>query len=308
MGLQSETLTYFRAVIDARSIQAAARNIVIAPSALSRQIRLLETEVGVDLFRRSPQGMVPTAAGLELYDFASRQSAETDEVVRRVRSGAGTEHTEFRIACVEGVLSTLLPRWLAFVRRRHAGVRFHVTAMGSADVASAVAAGEADVGYTFGRVSRADLRELASMPMPIRLALPRDHPLTTATMVSLTQLTEELCVIPDSHFGIRRELDRECARAGIALRVAYETNSLAFALHLVHAAHLISFTTSSMAVATTHGPVLVALEEEAFNSSALTLVSHAMGSSARASSIRRDLVDLMRDEAGHANILTPADP
>lgn len=308
MALQSETLSYFRAVIDAGSIQAAARNIVIAPSALSRQIRLLETEVGVELFQRSPQGMVPTTAGLELYDFASRQSAETDDVLRRLRSGAGDEPAEFRIACVEGVLSTLLPRWLAYVRQRHEGVQFHVTAMGSADVASAVAAGEADAGYTFGRVSRADLRELAAMPMPIRLALPRDHPLATAETVALAQLADELCVIPDSHFGIRRELDRECARAGITLNVAYETNSLAFALHLVHASRLISFTTSSMAVATTHGPVLVALEEEGFNSSALALVGHTTGSSARASSIRRDLADLMRDEARHVRTTPPVAP
>lgn len=297
MALQSDTLTYFRAVIDAGSIQAAARNVVIAPSALSRQIRLLEAEVGVDLFQRSPQGMMPTAAGLELYDFAARQSAETDDVIRRVRAGGDDGHAEFRIACVEGVLSTLLPRWLAFVRQRHRGVRFHVTAMGSADVASAVAAGEADAGYTFGRVSRADLRELASMPMPIRLALPRDHTLATATSVALPQLVDELCVIPDSHFGIRRELDRECARAGIALQIAYETNSLAFALHLVQASRLVSFTTSSMAVVTAHGPVLVPLREEGFNSSALALVSHATGSSARTNSIRRDLADLMRDES-----------
>lgn len=299
MALQSDTLTYFCAVVDAGSIQAAARNIVIAPSALSRQIRLLEAEVGVDLFHRSPQGMVPTSAGLELYDFAARQSAETDDIMRRMRSGADTEQAEFRIACVEGVLSTLLPRWLAYVRKRHAGVRFSVQAMGSADVASAVASGEADAGYTFGRVARADLRELASMPMPIRLALHREHPLSSAPAVSLRQLTEELCVVPDSHFGIRRELDRECARAGVSLRIAYETNSLAFALHLVHASRLISFTTSSMAVATTHGPVLIPLAEEGFNSSALALVSHATGSSARASGIRRDLAALMHDEAAH---------
>lgn len=308
MGLQSDALTYFRAVVDAGSIQAAARNVVIAPSALSRQIRLLEAEVGVDLFQRSPQGMLPTPAGLDLYDFAARQSAETDDIIRRVRSGAEHEQAEFRIACVEGVLSTLLPRWLAYVRQRHKGVQFHVTAMGSADVASAVAAGEADAGYTFGRVSRADLRELASMPMPIRLALPRDHVHAKAPVVSLGDLTDELCVIPDSHFGIRRELDRECARAGITLRVAYETNSLAFALHLVHTSRLISFTTSSMAVATAHGPVLVPLAEEGFNSSALALVSHANRSSARAGGIRRDLADLMRDEAGHVSFTPPAEP
>ena len=244
--------------------------------------------------------MLPTPAGLEMYDFAARQAEETDDIVRRVRSGAEVEQTEFQIACVEGVLSTLLPRWLAYVRKRHAGIKFYVQTMGSADVASAVAAGEADVGYTFGRVARADLRELAAMPMPIRLALHRDHPLSTAVTVSLRQLTDELCVVPDSHFGIRRELDRECARAGISLRMAYETNSLAFALHLVQASRLISFTTSSMAVVTAQGPVLVPLSEDGFNSSALALVSHATSSSARASGIRRDLADLMRDEASHS--------
>lgn len=291
--MNSDTLDYFVAVVDAGAIQAAARNLVIAPSALSRQIRLLEREVGVTLFERSAQGMCPTPAGRVLYDFAQRQQAETAALKRQLQQGSGNEAREVNVACVEGVLPELLPQWLAAVRRRHPQVIFVVEAMASTDVASAVACGDADVGYTFGRVARAELRQLATFPMPIQLAVRCDHPLAGRASVTVAELEGELCVLPNSHFGIRREVDRECARAGVQLRTAYETDSLSFALSMVRGEGLLSFSTPCMLPGADEDVVLVDLDEPSFHSAHLSLVTRSAPSSALMGTLHHELSALM---------------
>ncbi len=291
--MHSDSLHYFVAVMDAGSVQAAARNIVIAPSALSRQIKLLERETGAQLFERSSRGMSPTPAGHVLYDFALRQQAETADLKRQLQQGLGSEASEAKIATVEGMLPELLPRWLSRLRRRHPHVLFTVEAMASTDVAAAVACGDADVGYTFGRVARAELRELATFPMPIQLAVCRGHHLASRTDLAMGDLQSELFVLPNTHFGIRREVDRESARAGVQLKTAYETDSLSFALTMVRLENLASFTTSCMLPAAAPDIVLIDLVEPSFSTAQLSLVTRAAPSSALMGTLHHELSALM---------------
>src|SRR5262245_40348042 len=65
-------------VAELGSLSKAADRLHIAQPALSRQIRLLERELGVDLFERHGRGMVITAAGREVLDRAVRIMAELD--------------------------------------------------------------------------------------------------------------------------------------------------------------------------------------------------------------------------------------
>lgn len=297
--MHSDSLQYFVAVVDSGSIQAAARNVLIAPSALSRQIKLLERETGAVLFDRSPQGMSPTPAGQVLYDFALRQQAETADLKRQLQHGLGTEASEVKIATVEGLLPELLPRWLSTLRRRHQQLLFTVQSMASTDVAAAVASGDADLGFTFGRVSRAELRELATFPMRIQLAVRRDHHLALRSDVAVGDLQDETFVLPNTHFGIRREVDRECARAGVQLTTAYETDSLSFALTLVHSEGLVSFSTPCMLPAAASGVVLIDLVEPSFRTAQLSLVTRAAPSSALMGTLRHELSTLMEaDQRG----------
>ncbi|USQ79208.1 LysR family transcriptional regulator [Ornithinimicrobium faecis] len=292
--MNNDALKYFLAVVDSGSIQAAARNVVIAPSALSRQIKLLERDTGVILFERSSQGMSPTPAGRVLSDFAQRQQAETADLKRQLQQGLGNQLSEVKVASVEGVLPELLPRWLSKLRRRHQDVSFTVEAMASTDVAAAVACGDADVGYTFGRVARAELRELATFPMPIQLAVRRDHRFADTAVVAVGELEREVFVLPNSHFGIRREVDRECAKAGVQLATAYETDSLSFALTMVHLEGLVSFSTPCMLPAASPDVVLVDLAEPSFRTAHLSLVTRSAPSSALLGTLHHELSALMQ--------------
>lgn len=71
------TLRYFVAVVDAGSLTAAAAAIPIAQPALTRQMRELEADLGVQLLQRLPRGIRLTPAGVTLYEYAERVLADT---------------------------------------------------------------------------------------------------------------------------------------------------------------------------------------------------------------------------------------
>ena len=74
------TLKYFVAIADAGSFTSAASVIPIAQPALTRQMRELEAELGVQLLERRPRGVVLTAAGATFYASARRMLAEAARV------------------------------------------------------------------------------------------------------------------------------------------------------------------------------------------------------------------------------------
>ncbi len=81
-------LEYFAAVAEADSLTAAAVRMRISQPALSRQISLLEDELGVKLFLRQRRGVLPTKEGQDLYSRIQAPLREIDNALRITRSGS----------------------------------------------------------------------------------------------------------------------------------------------------------------------------------------------------------------------------
>lgn len=97
------TLRYFIAIADAGSLTAAAAAIPIAQPALTRQMRELETEMGVQLLHRMPRGVRLTQAGVTFYESAQRILAESV----RLRQRLSHEQSPGRSTVVLGASPTL---------------------------------------------------------------------------------------------------------------------------------------------------------------------------------------------------------
>lgn len=68
-------MTYLRCVAEQKSVQKAAALLGKSPSTLSRAVRALEEELGAALFKRSPDGLAPTAEGNVVLGYGSRIQA-----------------------------------------------------------------------------------------------------------------------------------------------------------------------------------------------------------------------------------------
>jgi len=111
--MELRQLRYFKAVVEAGSLTAAAAELHISQPPLSLAISKFEAELGVQLLTRSARGVEPTSAGRYLLDAASRVLGELDDVrAHLARYGAGAAGT-ITMAAVPVLMRHLVPALLA---------------------------------------------------------------------------------------------------------------------------------------------------------------------------------------------------
>jgi DNA-binding transcriptional LysR family regulator len=224
---ESAGLRYFREVAVTGSVTRAGANLFVASSAVSRQIRLLEEELGVQLFIRGARGMTLTAAGHRVLEFAVGTEQRAADLRSELDSDRHAVRGHVVVATVEGLLTRFVPDALEALAITHPDIRIDVRAVGSQDVGAAVADGSAQVGFVFGPPTRSDVVALKALPLPLSVMVRAGHPLAALRSCSLRELENHPVALPTLDFGIRQELERACGESGTRLKVRYETNSLA---------------------------------------------------------------------------------
>jgi DNA-binding transcriptional LysR family regulator len=271
---ESAALRYFREVALTGSVMRAGANLFVAPSAVSRQIRLLEDELGVQLFTRGARGMTLTSAGHRVLAFAIDTQQRTADLRSELDADRHAVRGHVVVATVEGLLTRYVPDALETLAATHPDIRIDVHAAGSQDVSTAVAHGSAHVGFVFGPPTRSDIVALKALPLPLSVMVRPDDPLAAMERCSLRDLGDHPVAVPTPDFGIRQELERACTESGTHLKVHYETNSLALLRQIaVRTGVAIFMTVEDTAVELAAGTLIsVPLADRRLNSTRVTLV------------------------------------
>lgn len=187
MPLHDPALQYFLAVLETGSVNAAARRLYVASSAVSRQMARLEAELGATLFDRRPEGMVATEAAHVFAGFARRAIQESHHIVDEV-------HERQRLAAVYTIAATLgtghdlLPELLSEFHAAHPEVRFILHLLDAKAVTQAVHDGAVDLGITFSVTIDTGVTILYSQQAPLRAAMRRGHPLADRSTLTLADV------------------------------------------------------------------------------------------------------------------------
>ncbi len=121
--MELKQLEYFLAVADAGSISEAARLLHMTQPPLSVQMKMLENEIGTDLFIRSHRRTVLTEAGKKLYEHARIIIEMTNSAAKEV-ADTGKYHT-LRIGMTPTTMPVLIP-YINELRRREPNVRYEI--------------------------------------------------------------------------------------------------------------------------------------------------------------------------------------
>jgi DNA-binding transcriptional LysR family regulator len=142
-------LRYVVATADHGTMTAAAQALYVAQPALSRAIRELERELGIELFARSGRGVVLTVAGEEVVRQARIALDATDAIEAVSASRGNGRGTELRIAAAPTLEPELTGRLLPRFSRNQPAVRVRVVRCeGKEAVEAAVRTGQADLAVT----------------------------------------------------------------------------------------------------------------------------------------------------------------
>ncbi|MFA7262957.1 MAG: LysR family transcriptional regulator [Caulobacter sp.] len=117
----------FREVMRQGSLSAAARALGLTQPTLGRHVTALEAALGAALFTRSPQGLTPTAAALELLPRVEDMHAAARAAARAVSGGPSGETGVVRLTASEIVGGVVLPPILAAFRETHPGIVVELT-------------------------------------------------------------------------------------------------------------------------------------------------------------------------------------
>lgn len=140
-------LELFVAVVEEGSVGAGARRVGMAQPNASRALAELEAQQGAALLVRSPRGSAPTARGRQLAD-AARELLDAARRFTAVQGGAAASGVqELTVGASDTVAETLLPGWLAELKRRLPEARVQVQVLNSAQVLDEVQRGGLQLGF-----------------------------------------------------------------------------------------------------------------------------------------------------------------
>ncbi|MEU6788369.1 LysR substrate-binding domain-containing protein [Nonomuraea angiospora] len=143
MSVDLRLMRYVIAIAEEGTFEGAAERLHMTQPPLSRQIRDLERELGVDLFHRRPTRL--TEAGRVFVESARRVLAEAEQTIERTRQAAGVDHGAVRIGYTVTTAFDEMPKLFAAMQARHAAIQIEAREAWGAELTAAVEEGELDV-------------------------------------------------------------------------------------------------------------------------------------------------------------------
>lgn len=188
-------LQYFVAVAQERNFTRAAERLHIAQPALSRQVRLLEQELGVDLLHRTTHEFELTEAGEFLLERGPALLSASDELWRSVRTYGTGERGEVVVAYGASASYETAPQLLHALAESHPGIAITTAVKSVAEIVAGVKEGSIDLGLV-----RCPSQNVGFETRTIRherqgLLLRRDHRLAPGAAVSLVEMADETLLL-----------------------------------------------------------------------------------------------------------------
>ena len=227
-------LRYFIAVAETGSVtEAAERRLHTSQPSLSRQIRELEDQVGVELFRRTPRGVDLTDAGKAFIDHARLALSQVDAAVEAARRAAQPAKQRLALGFLTGQEMTWLPDAMRILRDELPNIDVTVSSDYSPDLADALARGKLDLAFLRAETGF-DLEYKTVRLEPLVVLMPSDHPLTARERIHAQELVGQPFVGMANKAGVLRAVvDAYLAREGVELEPTQGVDNPAMVMSLV---------------------------------------------------------------------------
>jgi LysR family transcriptional regulator, hca operon transcriptional activator len=227
-------LRYFIAVAEMGSLtEAAERRLHTSQPSLSRQIRDLEYQVGVELLSRSVHGVELTAAGEAFFDHARLALMQVDAAVEAARKAAQPSKKAFAIGFQTGEEMNWLPRSMHVLREELKNIQVTVFSDYSPDLAEALTRGRLDLAFL--RVEPGcDLEYQVVDREPLIVLMPSDHHLIAREAVRPQDFVGEIFIGGSNKATVLRAVTENHLRhSGLDIKLDHGVDNMAMAMSLV---------------------------------------------------------------------------
>jgi DNA-binding transcriptional LysR family regulator len=230
-------LRAFLTVADTRNVTRAAEVLHLVQPAVSRQIRLLEQDLGAPLFVRERHGMVLTEAGRALVGYARRAMLELDRARAEIAGATRGIGGLVTLGLLPSTIDILSGPLVSSLAASHPGIHIRLAMGYAGTLLGWLQSGEIDAALLYGAERSAHIEMRPLIEEPLWVIGPRQAKLRRSRPVPLASLIGRPLVLPSAPHGIRSLVDHACAVSKVAITIAAETNALSVQRSLVLGGH-----------------------------------------------------------------------
>lgn len=184
-------LRFFLAVATELNFSRAAKRLNMTQSPLSRQIQLLEHQLGVELFDRTTRSVVLTAAGrrffIEAQDLLQRAHVAMLNAQKMSQGNIGSVNISF----VASAVYAFLPMVVARGKERYPHIDISLKEMTTGEQFEALRLRQSDIGLVRAPSALTGVSSEILVSEPFVLAVPRQHELATLSDITIAHLDKQ---------------------------------------------------------------------------------------------------------------------
>ena len=222
----AELLTFIK-VAETGSFSDAGDLLFITQPAVSKRVASLENSLGVKLFDRIGRQVQLTEAGVRLLPKARKMAEDLQDIKRSMTLQMQDVSGELRIATSHHVGLHRLPKSLKRFQQNFPSAQLEIEFAQSEEAYQDVLKGRAELGII--TLSNKENPLIESLPIwsdPLTCVVSKDHPLALYRNVSLLDLAQHACVLPNKNTFTRQIAEQVFGKQGLKPQVRMNTNNL----------------------------------------------------------------------------------
>lgn len=219
-------LQYFVAVADASNFRRASEILQVSQPALTTQITVLETTLGISLFERSRAGTLLSAEGRELLQEARQILMSMQGFMDQASVMATGHKVTYRLGVPPTLGPYLLPNVLPALHSRYHDLKLYVREAPAVVLQRKLVEGEYDLAIVPLPLHVDGLAIEPLFTEPLKFVVPADHKLAARARISPSHLRGEKVLTLEGQHHFHHEIQELCQRLGAHVHRDYEGTSL----------------------------------------------------------------------------------
>ena len=227
-------IRYFLAVAQQESFSKAAEQLYVTQPILTRCIKNLEKELGVQLIERSTKHFALTEAGQLLQRQGVTLLQQHKDIFRQMEDLTSGQTGELRISCPGVLLDMYFPKLVTQYRKAHPGVHITIRESGTRTVVQDVLDGSADIGLVMLPLANSEnLQIIPIVQDEVHVVVHKDHPLAGAKSVHIRQLEGQDIITFIQSTTLYHAFEKMCHEEGFSPTIAYQSMMPGFILDIL---------------------------------------------------------------------------
>lgn len=226
-------LRSFITISETKNITKAAAFLNIVQPAVSRQIHLLEEELGVKLFERSRHGMHLTNEGKILEEYARRALKEIETAKIELTSSDSALKGSVNIGILSSLSELLSVALMRVIKAKYPNVNLKITVGYSGHLKEWLESGEIDVALIYGSTSSKFLDMQSMVKEQLWLIGSAQSQLSSEQIIELKDISQYDLILPYAPHRLRTLIEQGFHKAKYELKISAEVNDLAVQKQLV---------------------------------------------------------------------------